>query len=92
MSDENLTPQQKAAITRAKNKAAKEAAKENTSDEPVITTMGIYKTGSGWRFIKIETQGDKVISKEETDHDTLRSYCFDEFKVNSVKTFMSDIY
>ena len=88
--NKQLTPQEKAAITRAENKAKREL--ENPPQEPVITTIGIYKTGGGWRFTKLQTQGDKVINREETDHDTLRAYCFDELKVQAVKTFMGDVY
>jgi len=97
-----LTPAEKAKATRAKNKAAKEAAEAETcpvvkldqeaKEEAIITSLGIYKNKGGWRFIKIQTQGDKVISREETDHDTLRTYCFDELKVQAVKTFMGDTY
>jgi len=67
-------------------------AKAKKEELPVITTIGIFKTGSGWRFTKLKTQGDKVVEREETDHDTLRAYCFDELKVQAIKTFMGDTY
>lgn len=86
-----LTPQEKAAITRAKNKAEREGLAQEGED-PIITTIGIFKTGSGWRFTKLQTQGDVVVNREETDHDTLRAYCFDELKVQAIKTFMGDTY
>lgn len=73
-------------------KEQKTATSKESKELPLITTLGIYKTGSGWRFIKMTTQGDKVVSKEETDHDTLRTYCFDELKIQAFKTFMSDLY
>ena len=57
-----------------------------------IITIGLYKNKSGWRFIKITTLGDKVVNREETDHDTLRAYCFDELKIQAIKTYMGDTY
>ena len=65
---------------------------ETTEELPKIVTIGLYKNVSGWRFTKITTQGDKVIDREETDHDTLRAYCFDELKIQAIKTYMGDTY
>lgn len=64
---------------------------EVVKEDPVIITMGIYKNSTGWRFIKLTTKGDTIISREETDHDTLRSYVFDEFKVQSVKSYLAEV-
>ncbi len=68
------------------------ATKPKTKEDlPIITTMGIYKTGTGWRFIKLQTQGDKVIKREETDHDTLRAFVFDELKIQCAKEYLKEV-
>ena len=54
--------------------------------EPLVTTLGIEKTKSGWQLVEVITQGDKVVSKEFFQSE-LKSNVMDQFKFRSLELF-----
>jgi len=67
----------------------KNSGKKKIVKEPEITTMGIYKTPKGYKFIKLVVKGDTIISKEESE-EGMKAVMLDELKVNVVRTYMKD--
>jgi len=72
-----LTPQQKAALTRKKNKEAK--AKESTD---TFSTFGVIRKQDGWYCVETVISGDKVINKNEIGP-LMRAIAVEEFKINA---------
>lgn len=67
-------------------------AKKKIEEElPIITTVGIFKTDTGgWRFTELKTQGDVVVDRIETDHDSYKSFVMTDFKRSIVKNFIKE--
>lgn len=87
--NDQLTPQQKAALTRAKNKAQipTEETKENKeipidSETTKNKSFSIIRKKDGWYFIEYEMIDDKVIKKHEVGP-TMRAIIIEEFKVTA---------
>jgi hypothetical protein len=74
-----------------KSKDLAEDVIEVAEEQKPITMFGLYKDGPGWRFCEAKVLGDKVISKEETDFPTMKSICWEEFRIRSVKEFLKDV-
>lgn len=77
----------KKATKKAPVKKVTEPIKEEL---PTIVTMGMYRDSTGWRYVELTTQGDKVIKREEADHGTRKAFVIDEIKINMVKRFFRD--
>lgn len=54
---------------------------------PSITTFGICRSQGGWIFTKLITQGNSVVLREDTDP-TLKSLCWEKYKIESAKQFL----
>lgn len=69
--------------------AAQEAKKKAEQEDPKIF-MGIYKTGEGWVFSKITVKGKEIVDEHISDP-TLRSFVFEQFKIEAVKEYLKEI-
>lgn len=83
-----LTPAQKAAKTRAANKAKKElettpntiVMKADVVEEKPLKSFSLKKEKEGWYFVTSHITGDKVV-KEDLVGPTMRAIVIDELKV-----------
>jgi len=81
MTDLTLTPQQKAALTRKKNKEAKET-------KETVPSFSIEKQKDGWYFVT-SYLADKKIIKQNKVGPTMRAVVLDEFKMSAQRYFES---
>jgi len=66
-----------------------EQSKPSSKEPPTYITMGIYKEGNKWYFVKHKIKGKQIMSFEKADH-TLRAFAFDTLKIEAVKEFLKD--
>lgn len=90
--NEQLSPQQKAANTRKKNKELKDSLQESNGNEPEVVAPQYTKSFSvsrelgGWFFITTTLDGDKVIHQDKIGP-TMRAIVLDEFKMTAQRYF-----
>ena len=86
-----LTPQQKAAQTRKKNKEAKE--QEDTQTVTVVDAkhtqaFSVSREKDGWYFTTTYLEGDQVLKQDKVGP-TMRAIVLDEFKMTAQRYFES---
>lgn len=81
-----LTPAQKAAITKKKNKELKEANEPTVLDAPDTQSFSVSREDGGWYFITTYLKGDKVIKQDKVGP-TMRAIVLDEFKMTAQRYF-----
>ena len=59
--------------------------------QPILLSMGFTKEGNLWKFYKIKTQGDRVLSSEFSTGDT-KFIALEKFKLEVVKEFLEKDY
>ncbi len=91
--NDQLTPQQKAALTRAKNKAQIQTEETQENKEiPKVTeiiknkSFTILRKKDGWYFVEYEMENDLVVKKHEVGP-TMRAVVMEEFKITAQRFF-----
>jgi hypothetical protein len=81
-SNENLTPQQKAAITRANKKDTPQKVSLKECEQ----SFSITRKKDGWYFVTTYFKDNELVKRDEVGP-TMRAIVMDEFKITAQRYF-----